>query len=185
METEKKKGLSQAQCRTSAITSAKLGVGPSTPTEALPSSNEVANARTAAQPIMALHLRVHADRARPRNKSETPRVLAHAKSLKNCAVSEEKRPPTSPAIATSRPPTSACEFRVRGLLVSYRGACPRSGRLNRAVPTERILARVCREAGAVVRSNVKLRDMNVTVPIEDERAIEVLASGLPMLMEPN
>ena len=49
------------------------------------------------------------------------------------------------------------------------------------MPTERILARVCREAVAVVRSNVKLRDMNVTVPVEDERAIEVLASGLPML----
>ena len=64
----------------------------------------------------------------------------------------------------------------------HRGACPRSGRLkSRTVPTERTLARVCREAGAVVRSNVKLRDMNVTVPVEDERAIEVLASGLPML----
>ena len=94
-------GLSQAQCRTSAITSAKLGVGPSTPTEALPSTNEVANARAAAQPIMALHLRVHADRARPRIKSETLRVLAQAKSLRNCAVSEEKRPPTYHAITTS------------------------------------------------------------------------------------
>ena len=64
----------------------------------------------------------------------------------------------------------------------HRGACPRSGRLqSRAVPRERTLARVCREAGAVVRSNVKLRDMNVTVPVDDERAIEVLASGLPRL----
>ena len=68
------------------------------------------------------------------------------------------------------------------LLGRHRGACPRSGRLkSRAVPTEHTLARVCREAGAVVRSNVKLRDMNVTVPVEDERAIEVVASGLPML----
>ena len=74
-----KMDLPQAQCRASAITSAKLGVGPSTPTEALPSSNEVANARAAAQPNMALHLRVHADRARPRNKSETPVTSSHAR----------------------------------------------------------------------------------------------------------
>ena len=44
---------------------------------------------------------------------------------------------------------------------------------------ERTLARVCCEAGTLVRFNVKLRDMNVTVPADDDRAIEVLASGLP------
>ena len=58
---------------------------------------------------------------------------------------------------------------------------PHSGRLKRrAMVPERTLARVCREAGALVRFNVKLRDMNVTVPVDDDRAIEVLASGLPM-----
>ena len=31
-----------------------------------------------------------------------------------------------------------------------------------------------------VRVNVKLRDMNVTVPAHDEREVEVLASGLPL-----
>ena len=63
----------------------------------------------------------------------------------------------------------------------HRGACPHSGRLKRrAMVPERTLARVCREAGALVRFNVKLRDMNVTVPVDDDRAIEVLASGLPM-----
>ena len=62
----------------------------------------------------------------------------------------------------------------------HRGACPHSGRLKRrAMVPERTLARVCREAGALVRFNVKLRDMNVTVPVDDDRAIEVL-SGLPM-----
>ena len=45
---------------------------------------------------------------------------------------------------------------------------------------ERTLARVCREAGATVRINTKLRDMNLSVPATDKRAIEVLASGLPM-----
>ena len=46
----------------------------------------------------------------------------------------------------------------------HRAACPQSGRLRtRAVAPERTLARVCREAGATVRQNVKLRDMNVAV----------------------
>ena len=44
----------------------------------------------------------------------------------------------------------------------HRAVCPHSGGLKRrAVPTERTLARVCREAGATVTRNVKLRDMNV------------------------
>ena len=60
----------------------------------------------------------------------------------------------------------------------HRAAC---GRLRtRAVGPERTLARVCREAGATVRWQAKLRDMNVTVSANDERAIEVLASGLPL-----
>ena len=62
----------------------------------------------------------------------------------------------------------------------HRAACPRSGRLRtRAVPTERTLARVCREAGASVRCNAKLREMNIAVSVSDERSIEVLASGVP------
>ena len=47
------------------------------------------------------------------------------------------------------------------------------------MPTERTLAKVCREAGAAVRINVKLRDMNIPVSATDERAIEVLAMGCP------
>ena len=63
----------------------------------------------------------------------------------------------------------------------HRAACPRSGRLRtRAVGPERTLARICREAGATVRMNTKLRDMNVAVEANDERAIEVLATGLPL-----
>ena len=52
--------------------------------------------------------------------------------------------------------------------------------LQTAIPTERTLARVCREAGATVRCNAKLRDMSVSVHATDERSIEVLASGLAM-----
>ena len=63
----------------------------------------------------------------------------------------------------------------------HQAACARSGRLRtRAVGPERTVARICREAGALVRCNTKLRDMNVAVPAADERAIEVLASGLPL-----
>ena len=43
---------------------------------------------------------------------------------------------------------------------------------------EQTVARICREAGARVRNNVRLRDLNVAVPAADERHIEVIASGL-------
>ena len=63
----------------------------------------------------------------------------------------------------------------------HRGACPRSGRLkSRATAPGRTLARVCREAGGSVRTHVKLRDLNTSVPEEDDRSVEVLTSGLPM-----
>ena len=50
----------------------------------------------------------------------------------------------------------------------------------RALVPERTLARVCREAGATVRCNAKLRDMDLAISAHDERAIEVLATGLPL-----
>ena len=62
----------------------------------------------------------------------------------------------------------------------HRGACPQSRRLRtRAVGPERTLARVCREAGAVGRTNMKLRDTNITCSASNEREVEVVASGLP------
>ena len=46
----------------------------------------------------------------------------------------------------------------------HRGACTRSGRVKkRASPTERMFARVCREARARVKFNAYLRDMNLGV----------------------
>ena len=63
----------------------------------------------------------------------------------------------------------------------HRAACSQSGRLRtRAVAPERTLARVCREARAILRTNVKLRDMNIAVRADDGRCIEVVASGLPL-----
>ena len=85
-----------------------------------------------------------------------------------------------------RLPLSVVEARCEsGLLLDtlgrHRAACPRSGRLRRrAVAPERTLAMVCREAGATVRCNGKLMEMNVAVASTDEREIEVLASGLPL-----
>ena len=61
----------------------------------------------------------------------------------------------------------------------HRAACPHSKQIRaRAVGPGRTVARICREAGALVRCNVKLRDMNVTVPATDEREVEEVASGL-------
>ena len=45
---------------------------------------------------------------------------------------------------------------------------------------DRAIAQICLEAGARVRTNVKLRDLNVSVRAGDERHIEVVASGLPL-----
>ena len=50
----------------------------------------------------------------------------------------------------------------------------------RAAPLERVVARICREAGARVQTNVYLRDMNLHVMADDDRRIEVVASGLPL-----
>ena len=62
----------------------------------------------------------------------------------------------------------------------------RSGRLKTgALAPERTLARVCREAGATVRYNARLRDMNVAVTAQDDRAVEVLASGSHCSSAPN
>ena len=67
------------------------------------------------------------------------------------------------------------------LLGRHRAACPLSGLLrSRAQVIDRSFARVCREAGAIVRCNTKHKDMNVHVSAHDERAIEVFASGLAL-----
>ena len=62
----------------------------------------------------------------------------------------------------------------------HRSACSRVGRLKaRGTPAEVCMARICREAGARVRENQLLRDLNVVVQADDQRRIEVIANGLP------
>ena len=54
----------------------------------------------------------------------------------------------------------------------HRAACMRSGRVRiRAGPVERLVARICREAGARVQERVKLANLNVNVQRHDEREV--------------
>ena len=41
------------------------------------------------------------------------------------------------------------------------------------------MARICREAGARVKENQLLRDLNIVAQADDQRRIEVIANGLP------
>ena len=51
--------------------------------------------------------------------------------------------------------------------------------VRRAVPVERVVAQICREAGGRVATDVFLRDLNMGLPISDARRLEVVANGLP------
>ena len=50
----------------------------------------------------------------------------------------------------------------------------------RAGPLEHAAARICREAGARVATNVSLRDLNLDLPAADGRRIEVVANNFPI-----
>ena len=82
-------------------------------------------------------------------------------------------------------PLSVRHCRCRRSLDSlgdHRAACATSGALrSRAGPLERAAARVCREAGARVATNVLVSDLNVSRTNRlDNRRIEVIAHGLPL-----
>ena len=79
-----------------------------------------------------------------------------------------------------RLPTCRCRQPLDPL-GDHRAACPRSGALRtRASGMERAAARICREAGASVRMNVLVRDLNTHTTQHDDRRIEVIANGLPL-----
>ena len=62
----------------------------------------------------------------------------------------------------------------------HRSNCMLSGRVRkRARPLELAAARVCKEAGAKVQTDVFLRNLNMAVHPSDNRRIEVIASELP------
>ena len=90
-----------------------------------------------------------------------------------------RRSPTYPIFSVvgrscCRAPTQEPTTHCHALLDAcghHRASCPRS--------TEHTVARIFREAGAIVRKNVFVKDMNVEVGAEDARQIEVLAQDLP------
>ena len=67
-------------------------------------------------------------------------------------------------------------------LGDHRAACSRAGVLrSRAMPLEHEAARVCREAGARVTMHTRMNQLNIpAVNHMDDRAIEVIANGLPL-----
>ena len=67
-------------------------------------------------------------------------------------------------------------------LGDHRAACANAGVLaRRSYPLESAAARVCREAGARVRTNVFVNSLNLGISRpDDSRRIEVIADGLPL-----
>ena len=77
------------------------------------------------------------------------------------------------------PALCPCRRRLDAL-GDHRASCPRAGPLrSRAVPLERAAARVCREAGATVATNVLLRDLNLVVQRQDERGVDCQLGATP------
>ena len=72
-----------------------------------------------------------------------------------------------------------CSCAPRG---HHRAACAQSGVLaRRGFAVESVVARVCREGGAMVLTNIMVRDMDVALPnTGNSRRIEVLADGLAL-----
>ena len=64
----------------------------------------------------------------------------------------------------------------------HRAGCSRAGVLGRrGFAVESVGARICREAGARVSTNVFVRDLDLAVPnVHDARRLEIIAEGLPL-----
>ena len=63
----------------------------------------------------------------------------------------------------------------------HRASCALAGVLGRrGFAVESITARICREAGGRVSTNVLVRDLDLPVPVNDARRLEVVVDGLPL-----
>ena len=64
----------------------------------------------------------------------------------------------------------------------HRAACARAGVLGgKGWAVENAAARICREAGGRVTTNVLVRDLDLAAPhVDDARRLEVVADGLPL-----
>ena len=92
--------------------------------------------------------------------------------------------PVAPALVSSLPLSSAfCRcgqpLDPRG---HHRAGCATSGVLGRrGYPLESCAARVCREAGARVSTNLRVQDLDLLPGVQvDNRRLEVVADGLPL-----
>ena len=81
-------------------------------------------------------------------------------------------------------PLTSCSCRCGrplDVLGHHRAACSRAGVLgSRGAFLESAAARVCREAGGRVSTNVFLRDLDLPVARTDGRRLEVVVDGLPL-----
>ena len=107
-------------------------------------------------------------------------LRSHSGHNSGCALSHA---PTTPEF-TIQPHLFQVLLRERLRLPLFLTESTCSGAINRlirwrATPIERVMARICREAGARVKFNVLLRDMKVRVASSDARRIEVLAQDIP------
>ena len=81
------------------------------------------------------------------------------------------------------PPSRFCRCgRPFDALGHHRAACARTGVLGRrGFAVESAAARICREAGGRVTTNVMVRDLNLAAPnVRDARRLEVVVDGLPL-----
>ena len=67
-------------------------------------------------------------------------------------------------------------------ILGHRAACARAGFLGqRGFAIESVVARICREAGCRVRTNVMVLDLDMGIPlVGDARRLEVVVDGLPL-----
>ena len=62
----------------------------------------------------------------------------------------------------------------------HRASCALAWVLGRRGFVENITTRICREAGGRVSTNVLVRDLDLPVPVNDTRRLEVVVDGLPL-----
>ena len=84
-------------------------------------------------------------------------------------------------VASGLPSLSLLAGRPLDVLGHHRAACSGAGVLgSRGFSLESAAARVCREAGARVSTNLFVRDLDLPIANHDARRLEVVADGLPL-----
>ena len=101
--------------------------------------------------------------------------MHRASSFPHCSLAAS--PSTLPLSARS------CRCgRLLDVLGHHRAACARAGVLGqRGFAIESVVARICREAGGRVRTNVMVRDLDMGIHLAgDARRLDVVVDGLPL-----